>query len=715
MTGLRPRGNELIEFEPEIELKLRDIRRKQREERDELNKEDIKEDMADQGQPERRLLGDYTAPIVYNAPSCIVLAPATGKFELKIQHIQMLNMFRGDDNNDPYLHVKEFFDLCSTFHYIGISDEQVRLRLFPFSLKDKAKAWLNSLPPRSINTWDELVKKFLLKFFPAQKTNALKREICNFAQNEGEPFYECWDRYNDLFIHYPHHGFNEYEKVQFFYEGLTPQTRQTVDATVGGSLSMKTSAEATKIFETMCLNSQQWDINTEEKVAAPKQRGVYEINSNSILEAEVAKLRHELKLLAGKKEICAMCSSTMHTIEVCPHNPIGQEESAFGIYSQNRAGYNPYSNTYNPGWRDHPNFSWKNQQGQFSKIPQPPQTPEPKQSPIEDVLAQFMQVTQASIQKLEMQIGQLANVMSEKKQGEFPSQSEANPRGREQAKAIKTLRSGKPYDIRDEDPGDNMEVTTAEDTAEKSPSVEARERQPEEPKLAERTSPNTAPEAPLKERVYVPPLPFPQQFQKQKKDRHMLDIMELFKKVHINIPLLDAIKQVPSYAKFLKDICTNKRKFMEHEKVMLSEECSVVLLNKLPPKLKDPGSFTIPCVIGNLQIEKALIDLGASINLMPLSVFQQLGVGKMQPTSISLQLADHSIKFPLRIIEDILIKVDRFLLPADFIILDMEEDRDIPIIMGRPFLATAGTIIDVKKGFLHQKIEIFPSLRDSCT
>ncbi|XP_038701821.1 uncharacterized protein LOC119998542 [Tripterygium wilfordii] len=138
---------------------------------------------------------------------------------------------------------------------------------------------------------------------------------------------------------------------------------------------------------------------------------------------------------------------------------------------------------------------------------------------------------------------------------------------------------------------------------------------------------------------------------------------------------------------------------------MLSEECSAVLLNKLPPKLKDPRSFTIPCVITNLRFEKVLIDLGASINLMPLSVFQQLGVGKMQPTSISLQLADHSIKFPLGIIEDILIKVDRFLLSADFIILNMEEDRDIPIIMGRPFLATTGTIIDVKKGLLTMNIE----------
>ncbi|XP_038713437.1 uncharacterized protein LOC120007309 [Tripterygium wilfordii] len=211
--------------------------------------------------------------------------------------------------------------------------------------------------------------------------------------------------------------------------------------------------------------------------------------------------------------------------------------------------------------------------------------------------------------------------------------------------------------------------------------------------------------APLKERVYIPPLPFPQQFQKQKKDRHMLDIMELFKKVHINIPLLDAIKQVPSYVKFLKDICTNKRKFAEHERVMLNEECSAILLNILPPKLKDPGSFTIPCVIGNLRFEKALIDLCASVNLMPLSIFQQLGVEEMQPTSISLQLADRSIKFPLGIIEDMLVKVDRFILPADFIILDMEECREVPIIMGRPFLATAGTIIDVKKGLLTMNVE----------
>ncbi|CAL2255275.1 unnamed protein product [Prunus armeniaca] len=100
---------------------------------------------------------------------------------------------------------------------------------------------------------------------------------------------------------------------------------------------------------------------------------------------------------------------------------------------------------------------------------------------------------------------------------------------------------------------------------------------------------------PSKERIYVPQIPFPQILQKHKRDQQTMDILELFRKVQINIPLLDAMKQIPAYPKFLKDVCTNKRKFATHEKVMLSEECGAVLLKKLPPKLKDPGSFTISC------------------------------------------------------------------------------------------------------------------------
>ena len=109
--------------------------------------------------------------------------------------------------------------------------------------------------------------------------------------------------------------------------------------------------------------------------------------------------------------------------------------------------------------------------------------------------------------------------------------------------------------------------------------------------------------------------------------------MEFFKKLHINIPFADALDKMPSYVKFMKDILENKRNLSDYETVSLFEECSAILQRKLPPKLKDPRSFTIPCSIGNSIFEKALCDLGGSINLMPLSIFRNLGLGKANPTT----------------------------------------------------------------------------------
>ena len=139
--------------------------------------------------------------------------------------------------------------------------------------------------------------------------------------------------------------------------------------------------------------------------------------------------------------------------------------------------------------------------------------------------------------------------------------------------------------------------------------------------------------------------------------------------------------------------------------VNLTEECSAILQWKLPQKLKDPGSFTIPCTIGNAIFERALCDLGASINLMPLSIFKRLGLGEARPTTVTLQLADRSLKHPRGIIEDVLVKVDKFIFPAYFIVLDMEEDKEIPIILGRPFLATGRAMIDVQRGELKLRVQ----------
>ncbi|CAL9019488.1 unnamed protein product, partial [Prunus brigantina] len=203
----------------------------------------------------------------------------------------------------------------------------------------------------------------------------------------------------------------------------------------------------------------------------------------------------------------------------------------------------------------------------------------------------------------------------------------------------------------------------------------------------------------------IPPnVPLPRRFMQFKKEENEKDILETFKKVQINIPLLNAIAQIPKYAKFLKDLCTNKRRFKEHEQVALSEEVSAVLQRKLPPKLKDPGSFSIPCIVGDFKFQKALLDLGASINLMPYHVYEKLNLGELQATTVSIQLADRTIRYPKGILEDVLVNVEGLILPADFLVLEMEEapipNNELPLIFGRPFMATAKTKIDVEQGTL---------------
>ncbi|KAJ8767520.1 hypothetical protein K2173_017589 [Erythroxylum novogranatense] len=161
---------------------------------------------------------------------------------------------------------------------------------------------------------------------------------------------------------------------------------------------------------------------------------------------------------------------------------------------------------------------------------------------------------------------------------------------------------------------------------------------------------------------------------------------------------------MPTYAKFLKEILSNKRKLEEYETVALTKESSAILQNKLPPKLRDPRSFSIPCQIGSTNFGKALCDLGASVSLLPLSICQKLDIGEFKPTTISLQLADRPIKYPQGILKNIPLKVGNFFIPVDFVVLEMEEDTNIPIILGRPFLATAGAIIDVKNGRMTLKV-----------
>ncbi|KAL4301745.1 hypothetical protein GQ457_10G007930 [Hibiscus cannabinus] len=202
-----------------------------------------------------------------------------------------------------------------------------------------------------------------------------------------------------------------------------------------------------------------------------------------------------------------------------------------------------------------------------------------------------------------------------------------------------------------------------------------------------------------------PPPPFPQRLKNQKQDYQFKKFLDILKQVHINLPLVEALQQMPNYAKFLKDMVTRKKRIEEFETAAATETCLALMHNKVPAKKTDPGSFTINCLIGHNYPTKALCDPGASINLMPKSVFQKLGIKEAKPTTVMLQLADHSYVQPEGKIEDILVQVDKFIFPVDFLILDCEADEYAPIILGRPFVSTSRAVIDFDNDEITFKVD----------
>ncbi|KAM1375705.1 hypothetical protein TB1_036888 [Malus domestica] len=203
-------------------------------------------------------------------------------------------------------------------------------------------------------------------------------------------------------------------------------------------------------------------------------------------------------------------------------------------------------------------------------------------------------------------------------------------------------------------------------------------------------------------------VPFPSRFKQTKKEEAEKDILETFRKVQVNIPLLDAIKQVPRYAKFFKELCTTRKRISTKEVVKVSENVSAILQRKLPPKCKDPGSFTIPCVIGNTRFKSAMLDLGASINVMPYSIYASMNLGELKNDGVIIQLADRSNAYPKGVLEDVSVQVNHLIIPADFYVLEMDESDyalSLPILLGRPFMKTARTKIDVFNGTLTMEFD----------
>ncbi|XP_070039264.1 uncharacterized protein [Nicotiana tomentosiformis] len=200
------------------------------------------------------------------------------------------------------------------------------------------------------------------------------------------------------------------------------------------------------------------------------------------------------------------------------------------------------------------------------------------------------------------------------------------------------------------------------------------------------------------------PAPFPQRLAKQKKDDLYRKLMEMLRQIQLNIQLMDALREVSGYAKMMKDLMSRKFDFHDLSIVTLTQTCSAAVTRPMAQKLSDPGSFTIPCIIGIYVFAKALCDLGDNINLMPLEIYKKLGIGRARPTSMLLQLADRIVKIPTGILDDVLVQVGKFVFLADFVILDCQIDETIPIILGRPFLATGRALIDCETGELKMRL-----------
>ncbi|CAN6560271.1 unnamed protein product [Malus baccata var. baccata] len=595
-------------------------------------------------------------------------------------------------------------------------------------------------------------RAFLEKFFPTSRIILLRKKISGIQQEEGESFPTYYERFKSLVASSPQHQMKEELLLQYFYEGLLPLERQMLDASAGGALVDKTPMAAKVLIANRALNAQQYEGVGQR---GPPRHQVHEVSSTSDIHSQLANLTSIVSQMAEGMKIqgpvvCGVCSIQGHASEKCPQlieNGGWESANAIGFQSQNQPRHDPYSNTYNPGWRDHPNFKWREPQqhqnqggfrqqppGFFPKTYGPPQNQAQsgpsasgtsldndallkiltKLSNGQEDQAKAMQNQDKRVDQLEKQIGQIAEFVGKfRDPGQLPSSTIPNPKGGfESAKAI-TLRSGKEVGAGSSSKtGHNEdELLQLEEEEPKQPTAKVVPPWPQVPNVP--NLPNSAHKGKnvsnsVHTNVFPSNVPFPSRFMQTKKEEAEKDILETFRKVQVNIPLLDAIKQVPRYAKFLKELCTTRKRMSTKEVVKVGENVSAILQRKLPPKCKDPGSFTIPCVIGNTRFESAMLDLGASINVMPYSIYASMNLGAWKNDGVIIQLADRSNAYPKGVLEDVLVQVNHLVFPADFYVLEMDESDhapSLPILLGRPFMKTARTKIDVYSGTLSMEFD----------
>ncbi|KAL4271930.1 hypothetical protein GQ457_13G014140 [Hibiscus cannabinus] len=508
-------------------------------------------------------------------------------------------------------------------------------------VKDKANTWLNNLQPGSLQSWTQLCRCFIAKFSYTNMTDHLRNQITSFWQEDDEAMHEAWERHRDLFQRCPMHGLPEWTQVSIFYNYVNTPTRMMLDASANGTLLDKPPRESLEILDKLAQNDYQHPTSRRGNT----RRGPSQLDSSDNILVQIASLTNMVKNMHKQLHI--------------------QEVKALDAFCDQCGSNHDASEC-----------------GQQTKL----------------------QNHDATLKSLETQVDQISQILSSRPIGGFPSDIEvAKGATHEQFNAITTM-SGKILKNNQEEMAVNPPPATGTPAEADVPAQASEDHRIPQPTIRESSAESSHAQSDKPEEIRPPP-PFPQRLKKQKQDYQFKKFLDILKQVHINLPLVEALEQMPNYAKFLKDMVTRKKQIEEFETAAATETCLALMHNKVPSKKTDPASFTIECLIGHNYPTKALCDPGPSINLMPKSVFQNLGIGEAKPTTVMLQLADLSYVQPEGKIEDILVQFDKFIFPVDFLILDCEADEYAPIILGRPFLSTSRAVIDFDNDEIIFKVE----------
>ncbi|GJX03658.1 reverse transcriptase domain-containing protein [Tanacetum coccineum] len=599
--------------------------------------------------------------------------------------------------------------------------------IVPPVLVRAAWTWVEKEPPNSITTWNDLVSKFMNYFFPPSRTTNLRNEITRFQQRFGESFTKAWDRFKDLLNKCPHYSFSPLHQIDTFYNGLNQSDQDSLNYGAGGNFLTRNTQEALTIIKNKSKvrtsrnkpqdssasgSSSQNDAPGDD---ANKHLDKFLTITQSMKQNRVSDDALRLYLFPYSLTHHATAwfdrlpKNSIHTFQemalkfLSKYFPPSMVTKLRNDISNFEASDEFLFDAWERGLKSCLIENMTSHHNDWDTSAHRGESSGSTTSSSSEIAALAHCGGPHSYYECQAAGGYTQDVYATTGNYNSGSALPSNtvPNLKEQINSI-TTRSG---------------LTTAEPSIPPHVPPTPREEVEKEPKTlmdeVHITSPtSTAHVPPLRIQPVSPPkpkedpepnlhqpkIPYPSRLNKtkllDKNDVQVSKFLKILKQLHFDINLMDALTQIPKYHKVLKDLLKDKEKLEKLANTPINVECSAILLNKVPEKLGDPEKFLIPCVLQDLEVCNSLADSRASINLMPLSIYEKLRVGPLKPTQMTLELDNRSVTYPRGIAEDVIVKVDKFNFLADFVIVDFEADHRVPITLGRPFLRTAKALID---------------------